>query len=89
MHHSKRQNHCFHLVMLRLELPKASVLAVRKLTLGLLPRYTSCFSRCSRRCPILNCFNIGGFNVNSFTVNHVPEKLHDIDPEITFEELGK
>ncbi|GJX05212.1 hypothetical protein Tco_0191128 [Tanacetum coccineum] len=33
--------------------------------------------------------NIDGWvNVNSLTVNHVPEKLHDIDPEITFGELG-
>ncbi|GKG02690.1 hypothetical protein Tco_0310326, partial [Tanacetum coccineum] len=30
--------------MLRLELHKASVLAVGRLTLGFLPRYTSCFS---------------------------------------------
>ncbi|GKC17211.1 hypothetical protein Tco_1013993 [Tanacetum coccineum] len=88
MHHSKRQHHCFLLVMLRLELHKASILAVRRLTLGLLPRYTSCFSRCSRTCLILNCFNLGGVNVNSLAVNHVPEKLHDIDPEITFGELG-
>nr|GEW61252.1 hypothetical protein [Tanacetum cinerariifolium] len=29
---------------------------VKKLSLGLRPRYTSCFSR---RCPILNCFNFG------------------------------
>ncbi|GJX88160.1 hypothetical protein Tco_0340174 [Tanacetum coccineum] len=63
MHHSKRQNHYFLLVMLRLELHKASVLAVGRLTLGFLPRYTSCFSRCSRRCPILNCFNLGGVNL--------------------------
>ncbi|GJZ22866.1 hypothetical protein Tco_0559905 [Tanacetum coccineum] len=34
MHHSKRQNCCFLLVMLRLELRKASVLAVGMLTLG-------------------------------------------------------
>nr|GFA07997.1 hypothetical protein [Tanacetum cinerariifolium] len=44
MHHSKRQNLRFLLVMLRLELHITSVLAVGKLTLGLLPRYTSCFS---------------------------------------------
>ncbi|GJW79364.1 hypothetical protein Tco_0141046 [Tanacetum coccineum] len=42
---------------------------------------------CSRRCPILNCFNLGGVNVNSLAVNHVPEKLHNTDPEITFGEL--
>nr|GEX99040.1 zinc finger, CCHC-type [Tanacetum cinerariifolium] len=47
--------------------------SVGRLTLGLLPSYTSCFSR---------------FNVNSLTVNHMPEKLHDTDPEITFGELG-
>ncbi|GJR26410.1 hypothetical protein Tco_1102642 [Tanacetum coccineum] len=39
---------------------------------------------CGRRCPILNCFNLGGVKVNSLTVNYVPEKLHDTDPEITF-----
>ncbi|GJT52651.1 hypothetical protein Tco_0978808 [Tanacetum coccineum] len=44
MHHSKRQNHRLFLVMLILELHKASVLAVRRLTLGLFPSYTSCFS---------------------------------------------
>ncbi|GJW89584.1 hypothetical protein Tco_0167137 [Tanacetum coccineum] len=38
MHHSKRQSHRFLLVMLRLELHKASILAVGKLTLGFLPR---------------------------------------------------
>ncbi|GKA17621.1 hypothetical protein Tco_0697458, partial [Tanacetum coccineum] len=27
-------------------------------------------------------------NVNSLTVNHVPKKLHDTDPEITLGELG-
>nr|GEW75165.1 hypothetical protein [Tanacetum cinerariifolium] len=53
-----------------LELHTSSVLAVRKLILGFLPRYTSCFSR---RCPILNCFNLGGVNVNSLTANHFPE----------------
>ncbi|GJS30922.1 hypothetical protein Tco_0491542, partial [Tanacetum coccineum] len=37
MHHSKQQSHHFLLVMLRLELHKVSVLAVGKLTLGLLP----------------------------------------------------
>ncbi|GKB71832.1 hypothetical protein Tco_0933244 [Tanacetum coccineum] len=91
MHHSKRQNHCFLLGLLRLELHKAFVLAVGRLTLSLLPRYTFCFSgliQCSRRCLILNYFNLGEVNVNSLTVNHVPEKLHDIDPEITFRELG-
>ncbi|GKC43710.1 hypothetical protein Tco_1061432 [Tanacetum coccineum] len=67
--------------MLRLELHKASVLAFGKLTLGFLPR-------CSKRCLILNCFNLGGIKVNSLTVNHVPEKLHDTDLEITFGELG-
>ncbi|GJU97818.1 putative reverse transcriptase domain-containing protein [Tanacetum coccineum] len=36
--------------------------------------------RCSRRCPILNCFNFGEVNVNSLIVNHVLEKLYDIDP---------
>ncbi|GJX38509.1 hypothetical protein Tco_0251812, partial [Tanacetum coccineum] len=81
MHHSKQQNHCSLLVMLRLELHQVSVLVVRKLTLGLLPR-------CGRRCPILNCFNLGGVNVNSLTINYMPEKLHDTDPEITFGELG-
>ncbi|GJR26815.1 putative reverse transcriptase domain-containing protein [Tanacetum coccineum] len=44
--------------------------------------------RCSRRCPILNCFNFGEVNVNSLTVNHVLKKLYDIDPEMTFGELG-
>ncbi|GKC57743.1 reverse transcriptase domain-containing protein [Tanacetum coccineum] len=39
---------------------------------------------CGRRCPILNCFNFGGVNVNSLTINYVPKKLHDTDPEITF-----
>ncbi|GJZ40385.1 hypothetical protein Tco_0586948 [Tanacetum coccineum] len=43
---------------------------------------------CGRRCPILNCFNLSGVNVNSLIVNHVYEKLHDTDPEITFGELG-
>ncbi|GKB14587.1 hypothetical protein Tco_0848510 [Tanacetum coccineum] len=43
--------------------------------------------RCSRRCPILDCFNLGEVNVNSLAVNHVPEKLHNTDPEITFGEL--
>ncbi|GJY22145.1 hypothetical protein Tco_0394711 [Tanacetum coccineum] len=91
MHHSRLQNHCFLLVMLRLELHKASVLAVGRLTLGLLPRYTSCFSgliQCSRRFPILNCFNLGEVNMIFLTVDHVPEKLYDTDPEITFGELG-
>ncbi|GKE69672.1 hypothetical protein Tco_1527744, partial [Tanacetum coccineum] len=73
MHHSKRQSHHFLLVMLRLELHIFFVLAV---------------GRCGRRFSILNCFNLGGVNVNSLTVNHVPEKLHDTDPEITFRELG-
>nr|GEW60903.1 hypothetical protein [Tanacetum cinerariifolium] len=41
---SKRLNLRFLLVMLRLELHTTSVLAVGKLTLGLLPRYTSCDS---------------------------------------------
>ncbi|GJX93839.1 hypothetical protein Tco_0348425 [Tanacetum coccineum] len=45
MHHVIGLNSLFLLVMLRLELHKASVLAVGRLTLGLLPRYTSCFSR--------------------------------------------
>nr|GEY09365.1 zinc finger, CCHC-type [Tanacetum cinerariifolium] len=27
-------------------------------------------------------------NVNSLTINHVSEKLHDTDPQITFRELG-
>nr|GEU28764.1 retrovirus-related Pol polyprotein from transposon TNT 1-94 [Tanacetum cinerariifolium] len=67
-HHSKQQNHRFLLVMLKLELHTASVLVVRRLSLGLLPRYTSCFSR---RCPILNSFDLGEINVNSLTVNHV------------------
>ncbi|GKD34695.1 hypothetical protein Tco_1250204 [Tanacetum coccineum] len=89
MHHSKRQSHRFLLVMLRLELHAIFILAIGKPTLGLLPRYTSCFSRCSRRCPILNCFNLDGVNVNSLTVNHVPEKLHDTDLEITFGELDQ
>ncbi|GJY69483.1 hypothetical protein Tco_0472465 [Tanacetum coccineum] len=44
MHHSKRQNHRFFMVMLRLVLYKASVLVVGRLTLGLFPSYTSCFS---------------------------------------------
>ncbi|GJW21674.1 hypothetical protein Tco_0032296 [Tanacetum coccineum] len=75
----------------RLELQRNFVLAVGKLTLGLLPRYTPCFSgliQCGRRCPILDCLNLGGVNVNSLSVNHVPEKLHDTDPEIIFGELG-
>ncbi|GJV52702.1 hypothetical protein Tco_1448443 [Tanacetum coccineum] len=79
------------MVMLRLELYKVSILAMGKLTLSVLPRYTSCFSgliQCGRRCPILNCFNLGGVNVNSLIVNHVPKKLHDTDPEITLGELG-
>ncbi|GJS95197.1 hypothetical protein Tco_0802165 [Tanacetum coccineum] len=88
MHRSKRQNCGFLLVMLRLEFHKASVLAVGKLTLGFLPRYTSCFSGCGRICPILNSFNLGGVNVNSLAVNYVPKKLHGTDPEITFGELG-
>ncbi|GKE91844.1 hypothetical protein Tco_1572939 [Tanacetum coccineum] len=46
------------------------------------------FCGCGRRCSILNCFNLGGVNVNSLTVNHVPEKLNDTNPEITFGELG-
>ncbi|GJY84119.1 hypothetical protein Tco_0497495 [Tanacetum coccineum] len=77
MHHSKRQNRRFLLVMLRLELHKASVLAVGKLTLEFFPDYNSCFSG---RCPILNCFNLGGVNVNSSTVNYVPKKLHGSVP---------
>ncbi|GJT39615.1 heme peroxidase [Tanacetum coccineum] len=40
MHHSKQHNHHFLLVMLRLELHKASVLVIGKLTLDLRPRYT-------------------------------------------------
>nr|GEU49894.1 hypothetical protein [Tanacetum cinerariifolium] len=59
-----------------------------KLSLGLRPRYTSCFSGCSRRCSILNCFNLGGVNMKSLTINYVPEKLHDTDPEIIVGELG-
>ncbi|GKG30061.1 hypothetical protein Tco_0419959, partial [Tanacetum coccineum] len=43
MHHSKQQNHHLLLVMLRLELHKASVLAVGMLTLGLFPSCTSSF----------------------------------------------
>ncbi|GJS98789.1 hypothetical protein Tco_0819959 [Tanacetum coccineum] len=77
--------------MLRLELHTTFALVVGKLTLGLLPRYTSCFSgliQCGRRCLILNCFNLGGFNMNSLTINYVPKKLHDTDPEITLGELG-
>ncbi|GJW62179.1 hypothetical protein Tco_0356418 [Tanacetum coccineum] len=81
MHHSKQQNRCFLLVMIRLELHTTFALVVRKLTLGLLPR-------CGRRCPILNCFNLSGVNMNSLTINYVPKKLYDIDPEITFGELG-
>nr|GEU41194.1 putative reverse transcriptase domain-containing protein [Tanacetum cinerariifolium] len=73
MHHNKRQSHHFLLVMLRLELHTASVFTIRKLILGFLPRYNSCFS---------------GVNVNSLTVNYMPKKLHNIDPEITFGELG-
>nr|GEV88166.1 putative reverse transcriptase domain, ribonuclease H-like domain, aspartic peptidase domain protein [Tanacetum cinerariifolium] len=56
-----------------------------KLTPGLLPGYTFCFSG---RCLILNCFDLQRINVNSLIVNHVSEKLHDTDPEITFGELG-
>nr|GEZ49615.1 putative reverse transcriptase domain-containing protein [Tanacetum cinerariifolium] len=41
IHHSKQQNCRSLLVMLRLELHKASILAVGKPTLDLLPRYTS------------------------------------------------
>nr|GEW81461.1 ribonuclease H-like domain-containing protein [Tanacetum cinerariifolium] len=40
----------------------------------------------SRR--ILNCFNLGGVNVNSLTVNHMPEKLHNINPESHLEKLA-
>ncbi|GKB19821.1 hypothetical protein Tco_0853744 [Tanacetum coccineum] len=40
------------------------------------------------RCPILDCFNLGGVNVNSSAVNYVLKKLHGTDPEITFGELG-
>nr|GEY00158.1 hypothetical protein [Tanacetum cinerariifolium] len=46
---------------------------IAKLTLGLLPIYTSYFS---------------GVNMNSLIIKHVFEKLHDTDPEITFGELG-
>nr|GEZ43913.1 hypothetical protein [Tanacetum cinerariifolium] len=46
------------------------------------------FYGCGKRCPVLNCYNLGGVNVNSLTINYVPEKLHDIDPKITFGELG-
>ncbi|GJX08564.1 hypothetical protein Tco_0196496, partial [Tanacetum coccineum] len=91
MHHSKQQDRRFLLVMLRLELHTTFALVVGKLTLGLLLRYTSCFSgliQRGRRCPILNCFNLGGVNMNSLTVNHVPKKLHDTDSEITLGELG-
>nr|GEZ32508.1 hypothetical protein [Tanacetum cinerariifolium] len=44
MHHSKRQSHRFILVMLRLELHIASASVVEKLSLGLRPICTSCFS---------------------------------------------
>nr|GEU47883.1 zf-CCHC domain-containing protein/UBN2 domain-containing protein [Tanacetum cinerariifolium] len=60
--------------MLRLELHKASALAIGKPTLGLLPRFISCFYgsiRCSKRCPILNCFNLGRVNMKSLTINYV------------------
>nr|GEU46597.1 hypothetical protein [Tanacetum cinerariifolium] len=73
MHHSKQQNRHFLLVMLRLELHKASVLPVGRLTLDLRLRYTSCFSR---------------VNMKSLIINYVPKKLHDADPEITLGELG-
>nr|GEU97851.1 hypothetical protein [Tanacetum cinerariifolium] len=66
MRHRKRQSHCFLLVMLRLELHIASALVVEKLSLGLRPTYTSCFSR---RCPILDSFNLGGVNMKSLTIN--------------------
>nr|GEU42601.1 hypothetical protein [Tanacetum cinerariifolium] len=46
---------------------------VEKLTLGLRPIYTSCFSR---------------VNMKSLIINYVPKKLHDTDPEITLGELG-
>ncbi|GJV55309.1 retrovirus-related pol polyprotein from transposon TNT 1-94 [Tanacetum coccineum] len=59
--------------MLRLELLKVFVLSIGKLTFGLLPRYTSCNSR---------------VNVNSLTVNHVPKKLHDTDPDSHLENLA-
>nr|GEV60397.1 hypothetical protein [Tanacetum cinerariifolium] len=72
MHHSKQKNHRSLLVMLRLELHKASALAVGKPALGLLPRYTSCFS---------------GVNMKSLTISYVPEKLYDTNPEITLGEL--
>nr|GEV14715.1 hypothetical protein [Tanacetum cinerariifolium] len=54
--------------MLRLELHKASAYAVVKLSLGLRPRCTVCFSRCSSRCPILNCFNLGRVNMKSLAI---------------------
>nr|GEZ35077.1 myb-like domain, Myb/SANT-like DNA-binding domain protein [Tanacetum cinerariifolium] len=50
----------------RLELHIASALVVEKLSLGLRPRCISCFSR---RCPILNCFNLGRVNMKSLTIN--------------------
>ncbi|GKA13523.1 hypothetical protein Tco_0693169 [Tanacetum coccineum] len=84
MHHSKQQNHRSLLVMQRLELYKVFVLAIGKLALGLLPISTFCFSR---RCPILNCFYLGGVNVSSLTINYMPKKLHDTNPEITFGEI--
>nr|GEZ62867.1 reverse transcriptase domain-containing protein [Tanacetum cinerariifolium] len=47
-------------------------LFVERLTLDLLPRHTSCFS---------------GVNMKSLTINQVPKKLHDTNPEITLGEL--
>nr|GEW76763.1 hypothetical protein [Tanacetum cinerariifolium] len=58
-------------LVLRLELHKASALVVEKLTLDLYPRYISCFSRCSGRCPILNCCNLGTVNMKSLIINYV------------------
>ncbi|GJT95102.1 hypothetical protein Tco_1090620 [Tanacetum coccineum] len=44
-----------------------------KRLLHLHPIHTSCSSRCS---PILNGFNFGGINVNSFTIDNVTKKLY-------------
>nr|GEX55079.1 hypothetical protein [Tanacetum cinerariifolium] len=50
---------------------------VEKLSLGLRHRYTSCFSRCSRRRLILNCFNLGEVIFMFFLITGVDENIID------------
>nr|GEZ00784.1 hypothetical protein [Tanacetum cinerariifolium] len=76
MHHFKQQNRRFLLVVLRLELHKASALAVKKLTFGLRPKHISCFSRVNMKSLSINQVICMLFLITRVDENIIDEHYH-------------